>query len=74
MAQGMYVGLTGMKSKTDVSSFRILTKKIESDSMMLRYGWAANRLNEIPGITCRLENMPDPITARRFENEGLEQW
>jgi len=28
------------------------------------YGWAANRLNEIPGFTCRLENMPDPITAR----------
>ena len=42
--------------------------------MMLRYGWAANRLNEIPGFTCRLENMPDPITARRFETEGLEQY
>ncbi|XP_028810869.1 serine hydrolase RBBP9 [Denticeps clupeoides] len=28
------------------------------------YGWAKKQINKIPGVTCRLENMPDPVTAR----------
>lgn len=29
------------------------------------YGWAYKTLNKDPSVECRLENMPDPITARQ---------
>jgi len=29
------------------------------------YGWANRKLNDIPGFSCTLKNMPDPITAKR---------
>ncbi|CAL8329464.1 unnamed protein product [Merluccius merluccius] len=28
------------------------------------YGWARKHINKIPGMTCILKNMPDPVTAR----------
>nr|ACO10045.1 Retinoblastoma-binding protein 9 [Osmerus mordax] len=28
------------------------------------YGWAKKQINKIPEMTCLLENMPDPVTAR----------
>ncbi|XP_035260663.1 serine hydrolase RBBP9 [Anguilla anguilla] len=28
------------------------------------YGWANKEINKIPGMTCLLKNMPDPVTAR----------
>ena len=29
------------------------------------YGWANRKLNDIPGFSSTLKNMPDPVTARR---------
>jgi len=29
------------------------------------YGWAHEHINKSLGIECRLENMPDPITAKQ---------
>lgn len=28
------------------------------------YGWIHKKLNQIPGVSCDLRNMPDPITAK----------
>ena len=30
------------------------------------YGWANRKLNDLPGFSSMLKNMPDPVTARRF--------
>ena len=29
------------------------------------YGWAQAKLDQLPDFSCRLENMPDPVTARK---------
>ena len=29
------------------------------------YGWAQTKLDQLPDFSCRLENMPDPVTARK---------
>ncbi|KAK1798472.1 hypothetical protein P4O66_006770, partial [Electrophorus voltai] len=28
------------------------------------YGWVNERINKIPDVSCQLQNMPDPVTAR----------
>ncbi|XP_036443283.1 serine hydrolase RBBP9 [Colossoma macropomum] len=28
------------------------------------YGWVHKQINKIPGLSCQLKNMPDPVTAR----------
>ena len=30
-----------------------------------RYGWLDQKLNQLPDFSCRLENMPDPVTASK---------